>query len=135
MIRCAMLIAAGLAAVLLVGCLTTTASVPVWEHFDACPERAPFHDWVTCAKQNRQAACDANHNCSSNPNTVIAYAESLDQSVQRHEITETEARRRWAVYRADREVAQSQAKRSTQDRASDAAAAPAFCTFGRSNGC
>ncbi len=69
-----------LAAGPLLGCLTTTASVPVWDHFDGCPERMAFHDWVACAKQNRQA-CETTHNCASNTNTVIAFADGLDQQV------------------------------------------------------
>lgn len=133
MIRYGLLIAAG--AVSLAGCLTTTAAVPVWAHFDACPDRTTFHEWVACAKQNRQAACDTSHNCSSQPNAAIAFAESLDQSVQRREISETEARHRWTEFRDDREVAPGQAARSAQERATAAAAAPVFCTNGKSMSC
>jgi phage/plasmid primase-like uncharacterized protein len=137
MTRCALFVTAALGAVSLTGCLTTTASVPVWEHFDACPEQTAFHDWVTCAKQRRQAACDESR-CSASSSQVVAYVDGLDQAVQRHELTEPEARRKWNDYRREREATQEanrrQADHKAADRAAAAAAAPGGCT-GRTVGC
>jgi hypothetical protein len=127
MTRCATLVAAGLGAVSLAGCLTTTtATNATWEHFDACPDNTAFHQYVTCAKQNRQAACEASRNCSAT-NAIVAYADNLDQSVQRREMTEPEARRKWLEYRMDREAAQSGSARTAADRATAIVSSP-VCT-------
>ncbi len=136
--RCALLMVTGLWLVSLTGCLTAPSSVSAWEYFDACPEQTPFHDWVTCGKVNRQTACETSRNCSPGANTIVAYAESLDQSVQRHEITEPEARRKWVEFRKDREARQDAAKRQSDRTAAERAAAtvsePVFCTT-KSMGC
>jgi hypothetical protein len=136
--RCALLMVTGLWLVSLTGCLTAPSSVSAWEYFDACPEQTPFHDWVTCGKVNRQAACDTSRNCSPGANTIVAYAEGLDQSVQRHEITEPEARRKWVEFRKDREARQDAAKRQSDRTAAERAAAtvsePVFCST-KSMGC
>ena len=113
MIRCAMLVATALGTVSLAGCLTETTNIPVWAHFDACNDRGTFHEWVTCAKQNREAICFTGRACSLGFPDVIAYAETLDQAVQRRQISEPEARSKWTEYRADRDRAQSQAARDT----------------------
>jgi hypothetical protein len=132
MTRCALLVVAGLGAVSLAGCLTTTASVSPWEHFDACTDNATFHQWVTCAKQKRQAACEASRNCSPT-NTIVAYADSLDESVQRREITDPEARRKFLEYRMEREAAQSGSARTAADKATAIVSSP-VCT-GKTIGC
>lgn len=123
MTRYAVLVVAGLGAVSLAGCLTTsTPVVPSWQSFDACSEQTSFHDWVACGKANREATCAAG-NCSSGPNanTVMAYVDSLDQAVLRHEMSESEARAKWLKFRNERELAQeaarSQSARLAQDRA------------------
>jgi hypothetical protein len=124
----------GFPAVSLAGCLTATANIPVWQNFDACPDGPGFHEWVTCAKQKRQESCDAGR-CSSGSNTVIAFVDGLDQSVQRHEMTETQARRKWDEFRATREVTDKQSARTAADRAAAAVAAPVLCTNGKTMGC
>jgi hypothetical protein len=121
MTRCAMLVVASLGAVSLGGCLTTTAAVPAWEHFDACSDQTAFHQWAMCGKANREAYCEARGNCSSATNAVLAYVDNLDQSVQRHELSETEARSRWIKFRneqdAAREAARTKSDRTAMDKA------------------
>ena len=134
MTRCALVVVAALAPAL-AGCLGTTARTSTWDYFDACPENTSFHEWVACGKHNREAACEASRNCSAN-NAIVAFADRLDQSVQRHEIGEPEARRRWRDMRLDAETARSGSARSTTERAVEAAGQSTFCTGqGRSMGC
>jgi len=109
MIRRAMLVATALGTVSLAGCLTETTNIPVWAHFDACNDRTSFHEWVTCAKLNRQAVCYTGRSCSLGFPDVIEYAETLDQAVQLRQISEPEARSKWAEFRTDRDRAQSRA--------------------------
>ena len=73
-------------------------------------DRGTFHEWVTCAKLNREGLCNTGRACSLGFPEVIAYAEGLDQAVQRNQISEPEARRKWAEFRADRDRAQSRAR-------------------------
>jgi hypothetical protein len=98
------------AAIPLASCLTTTASTPAWQHFDACSNQATFHAMVVCGKDRRQDVCNANHKCSAAGDAIVAYAESLDQSVQQHEMSESEAHRKWIEFRMARanELAQAQ---------------------------
>ena len=120
MIRYAMRVAAGLGAVSLAGCLTATMEspvfqhkdVPVWAPFDACAARNTFHEWVVCAKLNQEATCSNSRACGLDARfkEVLAYAESLDLAVRRRQISEPEARSKWAEYRADRDRLQSQPK-------------------------
>ena len=115
MIRYAMRVAAGLGAVSLAGCLTATMEspvfqhkdVPVWAHFDACAARNTFHEWVVCAKLTQEATCTTSRACGLDARfkEVLAYAESLDLAVRRRQISEPEARSKWAEYRASTETA------------------------------
>jgi hypothetical protein len=136
--RCAVLMVSGLWLVSLTGCLTAPSNASAWEYFDACPEQTPFHDWVTCGKLNRQAACETSRSCAPGTTTIVTYAEGLDQSVQRHEMSEPEARRKWVEFRKEREARQDAAKRQSDrtaaDRAAAAVSAPVFCTT-KSMGC
>jgi hypothetical protein len=125
MSRCALaLVGITLMALSLAGCLT--AQPLAWEHFDACANEPTFHAMVTCGKRNRQTMCEANRNCSPDGNAIVAYAESLDQSVQRRQMSEPEARRRWIEFR----MARSNEERQAEQAAAAAAAAsgPVFCT-------
>jgi hypothetical protein len=135
MMRGAIFAAAGLVIGLpLASCLNTTANNSTWQYFDACSENTSFHEWVTCGKQNWLAACTASNNCSSGTNATVAYADSLDQSVQRHELTDAGARRKWTEYRLDREAGQRPA-RTAADLATEAVSSPVFCTNGKTMGC
>jgi hypothetical protein len=110
MFRCVFVVAAGLAAVSLAGCLTEGPSwqhtdIPVWQHFDSCSDRTAFHEWVTCAKARRDAICTNTRACAPGFFEVLAYAEGLDEAVRRRQISEPEARQKWAEYRASKETA------------------------------
>ena len=98
------------AAIPLASCLTTTASTPAWQYFDTCSNQPTFHNMVVCGRDGRQHACDADRNCNASGDAVVAYAESLDQSVQQHEMSESEARRKWIEFRMARanELVQAQ---------------------------
>jgi len=119
MIRYVIPVAATLAIFPLVGCART---VPAWAAYDACANEASFHAMVTCGKSNRQTGCEANRSCSAEGDAIVAYADSLDQSVQRHEISEPEARRKWIEFRMAR------ANELRQARQAAAAAGPVICT-------
>ena len=134
MTRTVMLAAIGISSTALAGCLTLAANVPVWEHFDACPDQAAFHAWVACAKERRQAACDTGR-CSSSSTVVVAYVDKLDQAVQRREMTEPEARRKWIQFRQEREVRNDSSDRVALDKAVAATSSPVFCTAGKTMGC
>jgi hypothetical protein len=134
MIRSTMLAVASAAAISLAGCLTMAASIPVWEHFDACPDQSTFHAWVSCAKERRQTACDAGR-CSSSSGTVVAYVDNLDQAVERHQMTDAEARRKWLKFRQDREVTADSPDRVAHDKAVAVTDTRVFCTTGKTMGC
>ena len=134
MARCVQLVIAAFGVLSLAGCLTTTASTSTWEYFDACSDNGSFHEWVACGKRNRQAACDAGRRCSAN-NAIIAFADNLDQSVQRREMGEAEARRQWVQMRVDADAGQTRSARSAMDRATEAAGQNMICTQGKSMGC
>jgi hypothetical protein len=134
MMRSAALAAIGFASISLGGCLTAASNIPVWEHFDACPDQSTFHEWVACAKEKRQAACVAGR-CSSSSSTVVAYVDNLDQAVERRQVTEAEARRKWLQFRQEREVPGDSRDRVAFDKAVAATGAPVFCTSGKSMGC
>jgi hypothetical protein len=119
MTRCTTPVAVALIVFPLAGCLT--AGVPAYEHYDACASQATFHAMVTCGKSNRQAACETNRNCSTDGDAVVAYADSLDQSVQRREISEPDARRRWIEFRMARANERRQAIQAA------AASGPVVC--------
>jgi hypothetical protein len=118
------LAAAGLVAVSLAGCLTAddikASDIPVWSHFDACADRTVFHEWVTCAEANRQGLCNLGRGCSMGFPEIWKYAATLDQSVQRREISEADAWRKWSAYRADRDATMRQAAREAEARAAAA---------------
>jgi hypothetical protein len=110
MFRCVMLIAAGAIAVSLAGCLTEgpawqPVDIPVWQHFDSCSDKPSFHEWVTCAKLRGNAVCTNTRACAPGFLEALAYAEGLDQAVRRRQISEPEAREKWAEYRASIETA------------------------------
>lgn len=75
-----------------------------WEHYDDCAQQtASFAQMVECGKRNRMAACTRLYNdCSREGDNVVAYADSLAQSVARNEMSEAEARRRWIDFRMGR---------------------------------
>src|SRR5450756_2127496 len=72
-----------------------------WEHYDECSaQNLGFVAMVECGKQKRTAWCDAQRACGAEGNAVVAYADSLASSVERREMTEPEAQRRWIEFRS-----------------------------------
>jgi hypothetical protein len=68
------------------------------QHYDECAvENSSFEAMVACGKQRRMAYCQENNNCSADGKAFVAQANSLVMSVNRHEMTEAEAQRRWVV--------------------------------------
>ena len=47
---------------------------------------------VACGAQARNAYCQAHNLCSANGNAIVAYADSLVQSVNNHELSEAGSR-------------------------------------------
>jgi hypothetical protein len=84
-----------LSALFLGGCASVNVT-SVWEHYDAClAPNTPFAAVVECGKQKRAAHCQAVGGCSSTGNAFVEYADSLAMSVQKKQITEAEAQRRF----------------------------------------
>lgn len=95
-----------------------------WEHYDECSvQNLGFVAMVECGKQKRTAWCEAQPtSCGAEGNAVVAYAGSLATSVERREMTEPEAQRRWIEFRS------SQVGAVRQLAAQRAAAMPTTCT-------
>jgi hypothetical protein len=86
--------AAAFAALTLSGCVQKDA----WSHFDEC-SGSSFVAMVDCGRSKRTAYCATASNCGPNGAAVVQYVESLKQSVQRGEMSEPEATRKWLEYR------------------------------------
>lgn len=103
--------------------LSGCATKPAWQYYDECAaQNLPFAAMVECGKQKRTAYCQSGGACSADGNAVVAYADSLVQSVNRREMSEAEAQRKWIEFRM--------ARADEQQRRLDAALAAAdreFC--------
>lgn len=85
----------------LAGC---AASKNAWQHYDECGGGG-FASMVDCGSQKRAAYCRDAFNCSGNGDAIVSYAESLKRSVQKGELSETEATRKWIEFRSTQVVA------------------------------
>lgn len=121
-------------AAVLVACaqlLSGCASKPAWSFYDECATRNPaFAQMVACGKASRMAYCQAHNACSADGNALMTYADSLVESVERHEMTEPEAQRKWIEFRTGRIESARQAEATAEAGAAAAAAAsrPRTCT-------
>jgi hypothetical protein len=80
-----------------------------WTHYDECAmQNSRFADMVSCGKAHRLAYCEEHSECSADGNAVVMYADSLVQSVNRHELSEPEAQRKWIEFRTARVDVQRQ---------------------------
>jgi hypothetical protein len=87
----------GLFALAFTGC---AAQKTAFQHYDECAlEHASFAAMAGCGKQRRNAYCQEHKNCSADGNSYVAYADSLVVSVNRGEMTEAEASRKWIEFR------------------------------------
>jgi hypothetical protein len=103
------------------------ANKSAWQHYDECATQYPsFADMVACGKQRRTTYCEANRNCSDDGNAVVMYADSLVQSVRRHELSEPEAQRKWIEFRTARSDTQKQL--AAQAAAAAVRSGPTTCT-------
>jgi hypothetical protein len=92
----------------------------VFQHYDECAvENSSFAAMVACGKQRRTIYCQEHKSCSANGNAFVAYADSLVISVNRHEMSEAEAQRKWIEFR----TAQLNAQRQLAVESAGAAAA------------
>ncbi len=86
--------------------LITSCAQPLkmaWQHYDECAAQSPpFAAMVACGKQRRGAYCAEQKVCSADGDALVRYADSLVQSINRHEMTEAEAERRWIEFRTAR---------------------------------
>jgi hypothetical protein len=95
-----------------------------WSHYDECAtQNLPFADMVACGKAHRTAYCEEHHDCSADGNAVVMYADSLVQSVNRHELSEAEAQRKWIEFR----TARVDVQRQLAMQAAAATAGPTTC--------
>src|SRR6478752_3962673 len=101
-------------------------TLPAWTHYDECSNAtSSFRDMVACGKQRRTAYCQKKNNCSADGNMVVMYADSLAVSVDRREMSEAEAQRRWIEFRTARVDQQRQL--AAAQAAAAAASGPTRC--------
>jgi hypothetical protein len=84
--------------------VTACASAPIptaIDFYDRCAKTLDsFVDMAACGKKHRNNSCEAHSNCSANGDTIIMYTDSLAKSVVNHEMSESEAQRKWVEFRA-----------------------------------
>ncbi len=106
------------------GCAVMTPSKAVWDHFDECAKQtSTFVAMAACGKQRREIYCSERliSSCSRMGDTLVQYADALAQSVTTREMSEAEARRRFAEFKMkvisdtnrDDAIAAASAPRST----------------------
>jgi hypothetical protein len=72
----------------------------VWDFYDACAQQSSsFTAMVECGKQKRTAFCTAKNACSQRGDTFVQYADALALAVTNREISEAQARLRYAEYK------------------------------------
>ena len=104
------------------GCANKT----VVEHYDECALAQPsFRAMIACGKQRRNTYCQAEKGCSADGNAFVAYGDSLVASVDRGEISEAEAQRKWIEFRSAQLNAHRQL--AAQNAAAAAASRPRTC--------
>lgn len=77
------------------GCTTKNA----WSHYDECSGSGSFVAMADCGKKARTVSCAAASNCSAEGDTIVLYVDSLKRSVEKAEMSDAEATRRWLEYR------------------------------------
>ena len=110
------------------GCASVT---PAWKIYDACARQTTtFVDMVQCGKTQRTATCEKAQNCSTLGDAFVQYADGLAMQVQNHEISEGEARTRFAQYKTQviSDVRRDQTVAAAGIAAGAAASGPKTCT-------
>lgn len=93
-------IATACSVLMLTGCATKGA----FDHYDKClaDDSQSFETMIACGKKARNEYCKSYNDCSGDGNAAVAYGDSLVASVKNHEMTESEAKRKWIDYRNNR---------------------------------
>lgn len=95
------------AGVLLSAC--SGGSKTAWQHYDECSgQTSSFRDMVACGKQRRAEYCRQKEQCGSIGESMVAYADSLVQSIDRGEMSEPQAQRLWIEFKTKVEQQQRQ---------------------------
>ncbi len=73
---------------------------PAFTYYDQCAaQTSSFVAMAECGKQARNAACQANSNCSPGGNAFVQYADALATQVKNREISDGEAQRTFVEYK------------------------------------
>lgn len=104
MVRLNFILSAAIGFLALLAALMQTScahSPPVWQYYDQCAQENPsFLAMAECGKQKRLAECTASNACSPEGTTFMEYIDSLALAVKNKQLTEAEARRRYAEYKS-----------------------------------
>src|SRR4051812_17831380 len=104
-----------LPALLAWGC-AQTRDLAAWEIYDACTVQVTsFTGMVYCGEDSLKAYCGSRRSgsaCGTLGNAVSAYADSLVKQIKAKQITEAEARRKWAQFELLSPSEQSQASQA-----------------------
>lgn len=112
--RAVIVLAVGLAALALTGCSTKNAI----EWYDECEaSTSSFAAMIACGKQKRLAACKPIDDCTTEGDSVVAYGDSLVQSVNDRSLSEAEAKRQWIEFKLSRGDEYSRRAARTRSRA------------------
>jgi hypothetical protein len=104
---------------LLAGCAPNMSAI---DFYDNCArQNSSFLDMSRCGKLNRNNYCAAHNTCSADGNAFVLYTDTLEKSVENHEMSEAEAQREWVEFRA------AQINAARQRAATLAAQIPTTC--------
>jgi hypothetical protein len=105
-------------------CSCATQHPSAISFYDSCAKQSTsFVDTATCGKLNRNTYCEANNNCSADGDALVQYADSLVKSIQNHELSDSEAQRKWIEFR----TAQLNAAKQRAATLAAGAMAPSTC--------
>jgi hypothetical protein len=78
------------------------SNLAAWEHYDVCAKQlTSFSAMVGCGRERLKAYCQTRPSepaCGALGNAVAAYADNLERQIEDKQITEPEARRKWAQF-------------------------------------
>jgi hypothetical protein len=74
----------------------------VFEYYDACAvETKSFVTMAECGKKTRNEKCVETNSCSTLGNAAVQYADALSESVERGEVSDSDARLRWIKFKVE----------------------------------
>jgi hypothetical protein len=74
-------------------------TVNTWDFYTACEAETTFPALADCAKARRLAYCQQATNCNALGAAFVEYADALAAGVRQREISDAEARRRFAEFK------------------------------------